>query len=113
MGFVEGKSIKGGSVKTFRTLDLAIEFYNCGENARVTGPLRDQLLRASASVALNLSEGNAKSSFKEKKRFYQIAYASLKECQTVLKLGKIEDELITPESLAADTDLAKVWSNYP
>lgn len=30
----------------------------------------------------------------EKKRFYQIAYASLQECKTILKLAKCEDETL-------------------
>ena len=54
---------------------------------KITGHLRDQLLRASSSIALNLSEGNAKFSAREKKRFYQTAYASQKECQTILRLA--------------------------
>lgn len=78
-------------MKKFRTLEMAIEFYKDAEANKVTGNLRDQLLRASSSIALNLSEGNAKFSVKEKKRFYQIAYASLKETQTILKLIQPED----------------------
>lgn len=78
-------------MKTFRTLELAIEFYKQTEQLNIKGNLRDQLSRASSSIALNLSEGNAKSSVKEKKRFYQIAYASQKECQTLFKLANIED----------------------
>lgn len=31
----------------------------------------------------------------EKKRFYQMAYASQKECQTILRLLRINDEKIT------------------
>ncbi|MCC6278336.1 MAG: four helix bundle protein [Oligoflexia bacterium] len=81
-------------MKTFRTLNLATEFFEKAEKLKVKGHLRDQLLRGSSSVALNLSEGNAKFSIDEKKRFYQIAYASLKECQTILKLLAIEDQEI-------------------
>ncbi len=81
-------------MKTFRTLELAIQFNDLAENVRVTGHLRDQLVRASSSIALNLSEGNAKPSVKEKKRFYQIAYASLKECQTIFRLLKLNDPKI-------------------
>jgi four helix bundle protein len=84
----------GEKMKTFRTLDLAIEFYEKAQNLKVEGHLRDQLLRGSSSIALNLSEGNAKFSVNEKKRFYQIAYASQKECQTILKLLKITDDAI-------------------
>lgn len=71
-------------MKIFRTLELAIEFNDRVNELKISGHLRDQLLRASSSIALNLSEGNAKFSPKEKKRFYQTAYASQKECQTIL-----------------------------
>ena len=81
-------------MKTFRTLDLAVEFYNIVEQLKLTGHLRDQLVRAAASVPLNLSEGNAKPSPKEKRSFYQTAYASLKECQTIFKMAKLEDEKV-------------------
>lgn len=76
----------------FRTYDLACEFYHKAEAIKLTGHLRDQLLRAASSIALNLAEGNAKSSVKEKKRFYQISYSSLKECEAVFKLARIEDK---------------------
>lgn len=79
-------------MKTFRTLELAIEFYGMVESAAISGHLRDQLLRAASSVSLNLSEGNAKRSVKEKKRFYQMAYASTQECKVILRLAKIEDK---------------------
>ena len=77
--------------KTFRTRDLAIQFHETTEGIKLVGHLRDQLLRASSSIALNLSEGNAKPSAKEKKRYYQTAYASLKECETIFQLAKIQD----------------------
>ena len=58
---------------------------------QLRGHLRDQFLRAASSIALNLSEGNAKSSIKDKKRYFQTAYASCHECQTILKLMKSKD----------------------
>lgn len=79
-------------MKAFRTLELAIEFSDRVNELKIYGHLRDQLLRASSSIALNLSEGNAKFSAKEKKRFYQTAYASQKECQTILRLAHNEDK---------------------
>ena len=60
----------------------------------IKGNLRDQLLRASSSVALTLAEGNAKSSVKEKKRYYQMAYASLKECQAIFKITRLKNKEI-------------------
>lgn len=81
-------------MKKFRTLELSEKFYHETEALGISGNLRDQLTRASSSIALNLSEGNAKYSIKEKRRYYQTAYASLKECQTILRLAKIENEEI-------------------
>lgn len=76
---------------SFRTLDLAIEFFDLVEKIELKGNLKDQLNRAASSIALNLAEGNAKGSVKEKKRFYHTAYGSVKECRTILLLAKIED----------------------
>lgn len=81
-------------MKTFRTLDLAVEFYSLVENLKLARHLKDQLLRASSSIPLNLAEGNAKFSYKDKKRIYQIAMGSLREAQTILKLAKITDPKI-------------------
>jgi len=90
-------------MKSFRTLDLSVEFYEMSEQSGIKGNLRDQLLRAASSIALNLSEGNAKRTSAEKKRFYQMAYASSQECKTILKLAKSNDEKIndTADKLAA------------
>ncbi len=81
-------------MKTFRTLDLAIEFYELINTVSVSGSLRDQLYRAASSISLNLSEGNAKSSAKDKRYFFQTAYGSLRECQTIFKLLKVQDQEI-------------------
>ena len=58
---------------------------------RISHLLRDQLFRASASVALNLAEGSGKRTPKEQARFYGIALGSLRECEAVLELERIED----------------------
>jgi four helix bundle protein len=81
-------------MKTFRTFELATEFYQKTENLKLSGHLKEQLLRAASSIPLNLAEGNAKSSVKEKKRFYQIAYGSLKECQAIFKISRVNQKEI-------------------
>ncbi len=90
-------------MKTFRTLELSVEFYELSEKAEIKGNLRDQLLRAASSISLNLSEGNAKRTVAEKKRFYQMSYASVQECKTILRLAKIVDRDIndTADKLGA------------
>ncbi len=98
-------------MKTFRTLELSERFYHQTESLKLTGNLRDQLTRASSSIALNLSEGNAKPSVKEKRRYYQTAYASLKECQTILRLAKIENEEINEKANFLGASLYKLTNS--
>ncbi len=80
----------------FRTLDLAVEYYQLGKKIKLSGPLRDQFLRSASSVSLNLAEGNAKSSRKDRLRIFEIAYGSFRESQAILKLEGVEKpELFT------------------
>lgn len=85
-------------MKSFRTLELAIEFYHLLQAVTVPKHLQDQLARASSSITLNLAEGNAKFSYKDKARIYQIAYGSLRECQTILRLINYNDEDVLAKS---------------
>jgi four helix bundle protein len=61
--------------------------------------LKDQLRRAASSIALNLSEGSAKDSRADRRRFYFIALGSVRECEAII-------ELLRPDSdyLALDAD---------
>src|ERR1035437_914482 len=74
-------------LNNFRTYRLSIEFYRMCQELKAPGFLKNQLLRAASSIALNLSEGTAKPSAKERQRFYGIALASLRECQAALELN--------------------------
>lgn len=71
---------------SFRTYKLAVEFYRQAQAQRAPHRLRDQLMRAASSVALNLSEGSAKKSPKDRRRFYEIAQASMRECEAIIEL---------------------------
>lgn len=81
-------------MSTFRTLDLAIEYYQISKGIKLPGHLKEHFLRSSSSVSLNLSEGNAKVSKKEKLRFYEIAHGSFRESLTILPLEGIVNEKI-------------------
>jgi len=50
------------------------------------GFLADQLRRAMSSVVLNVAEGNARISIKERRRFFQISRASLAEVSACVDL---------------------------
>ena len=73
-------------LKNLRTYNLAVQFHRTGKNMRLPSYLRDQWLRASSSIVLNIAEGYGKSTSKDRARFYSIAMGSLRECQAVLDL---------------------------
>lgn len=52
-----------------------------------SGPLSDQLDRASTSIALNIAEGAGEFAAREKARFYRIARRSATECAAILDVA--------------------------
>lgn len=88
----EGRSkpkLEGGAIMitNFRTYDLAVQFYHSVKTLRLPGHLKNQLLRASSSVVLNLAEGSTRNTLADRLRFYRIAFGSLRECQAALDLA--------------------------
>ena len=73
---------------------LAVEFNHQSRSLYLRGSIKDQLLRASQSIALNLAEGRGKSTVKDQKRFFNIAMGSLRECQAILVLEGLEGSQI-------------------
>ena len=73
-------------MKNFRCYQLAKDLYQACKELPVRGHQRDQLLRASLSVCLNLAEGSAKQTNKERRRFYFIALGSQREVHALLDL---------------------------
>ena len=80
----------------FRTLNIADELYGMISDSSEEFKLflKDQLLRASSSVVLNLVEGNARRTSKDKRRFYNYAYASAKEVKAGLRLAGLCDKKV-------------------
>lgn len=70
----------------FRTLTLAIDFYKKAKDLKLRSSLKDQYDRALLSIVLNLSEGNAKPTPKDRRKFFYIALGSMREVQTLLQL---------------------------
>ena len=73
-------------LQTFRSYHLAVEFYRLARSQSAPRHLRDQLMRAASSIALNLSEGSAKSSRADRRRLYEIALGSVRECESIVEL---------------------------
>ena len=74
------------TLQNFRTYELSIQFYKDCKQVKLPAALKDQLRRAASSITLNLAEGAAKPSPKERLRYYGIAFASLREVQAIIRL---------------------------
>lgn len=70
------------------------------EEAGRVGDVRDQLDRASTSIALNIAEGNGKYSSKDRCRFFDTAHGSALECAAGLDVliakGKATRDQVRP-----------------
>jgi len=75
-------------MKNFRTYNLAVKFYQECKTIRLESHLKNQLSRASSSIALNLAEGAGRNTKADSRKFYQIALGSLRESQAILDLSK-------------------------
>lgn len=71
--------------KKFIALEEAILFHKEIQKVKFPAYLKNQILRSSLSIALNLSEGAARRTNKDKRRLYNIAFASLRETQVALR----------------------------
>ena len=66
---------------------LSLIYQTMEKMPRGGGFLSEQLKRASLSIPLNIAEGNAKYTTKERSRFFKIARASANECAAIFDAG--------------------------
>ena len=85
----------------FRTLELAIIQYKQIKSLKLKGEIRNQIERAALSVCLNLSEGNAKQKTNDRRRFFNISYASQKEVMTLLLIEEFGEYYKQADILSA------------
>jgi len=71
---------------SFRTYELAVQFYRDTRSCRLPAHLKKQFDRAAGSIALNLHEGWGRATRPDRNRFFQIAFGSIRECQAILCL---------------------------
>ncbi|MBF0207827.1 MAG: four helix bundle protein, partial [Oligoflexia bacterium] len=79
------------NLQNFKAFNLAKASYRACLNLDLPGHLRDQLLRATSSSALNLAEGSARNGSSDKRRFYNISLASIREAQAILVLAELDN----------------------
>ena len=73
-------------MKKFKTYQLAVQFYRNSNKLHLREPVRNQFHRASLSIILNLAEGSAKPTPKDRRKFYYISLGSLREIQAILDI---------------------------
>ena len=91
-------------LSNFRSYQMALSLYHLSKKQVLRSALKDQLLRASSSVALNLAEGNDRSTQKDRRRFFNIAFSSLREVQALCELEDLREL-----AKLADTTAASVY----
>lgn len=77
-------------LEKFEAYQIAVQFYRACEGLEAAPHLREQLLRAASSIALNLAEGSSRPTEKDRTRFFSIALGSLRECQATFQLARID-----------------------
>jgi four helix bundle protein len=79
----------------FRALKAALRFYDLVCELRLPRrKLKDQLVRAAESVALQLAEGDRRASQQDRLCFFNRAFTSVKEAQMALVMGRVKDPVI-------------------
>ena len=88
-------------MKNFRTYQLAKSFYlNC-LRLKMRAYCKSQYERAMLSIVLNIAEGSGKPTSKDRRRFYSIAFGSLREVQALLDIHCYNTALEMSDHLAA------------
>ncbi len=88
-------------MKNFRTYQLSLEFYKDCQGLKLSTVAQDQFERALLSVPLNLAEGSAKPTERDRKKFYFTALGSMREVQTLLTLFGTPTLIAKGDTLAA------------
>lgn len=70
---------------------MAVKFYKETRMLILPQSLKEQLSRAAPSIALNLAEGYGRYSYKDRNKYFQIAFGSARECQAILILSDLKE----------------------
>lgn len=86
---------------SLRSHKIAVELYQLAKRAHLPRHLKDQLVRASSSAALNLMEGWGRRTHKDRQHFFTIAFGSTREVQSIIELENLEQLRDKADHLAA------------
>ena len=90
----------------------AIEYvgwvYRFCENLKSHRNAKDQLLRASQAIPLNIAEGNGKGTDGDRRRFFEIARGSALECGAAQDVLEICGAMTSEENLKAKALLDRI-----
>ena len=76
-----------------QTLELIDSLSEWLEIVKIPSALKDQLTRASSSIALNIAEGTGRFTKGEKKNFYVMSRGSVYECVAVLQILRKQNRI--------------------
>lgn len=89
-------------MKKFKTYQMALEFYKKSKEVEISDKiLKDQFRRSSLSIVLNIAKGYGRSTTKDRRRFYVMAFGSLRETQCLLEVLGENNLIIEADRLAA------------
>jgi four helix bundle protein len=69
---------------------------------------KDQILRASQSIPLNIAEGNGKAAAGDRRRYFEIARGSALECAAIQDVLEVLGILSSEENLSKKNDLERI-----
>ena len=80
---------------------MALKLVREAKAIKLRTPYKDQFERALLSIPLNLAEGSAKQSVKDRLRFYEIALGSFKEVKTLIDILNLQPLMPIADKLGA------------
>ena len=88
------------------TLEFAAMIPSLTKSARPS--LRDQLERASASIALNLAEGCARGTKRDRRHFFTMSQGSAMECAAAIDILRVNGQVTLPDAARAKHKLTRI-----